>query len=237
VRRRVQLGIGALGFLAAAGSFVLVATSHQLVRPWAYGFEIALVVLGAVGVGLYWAVRRCLRARKTPSRERGGPRGTRSRSASRRIGGSARRGPRRSSPGRARHLSRPSPRRWPSTCARRGRWAWDPACAARRRGRRPLQQRDRGSGVLLLPRGAPERRQARRGGVEARIFIRERPDRLEFEIRDEGQGFRHRVGAAEGRGLTNMQERLAALGGTLEVESAPGGGTRVRGGVPLGADR
>jgi signal transduction histidine kinase len=75
------------------------------------------------------------------------------------------------------------------------------------------------------------------GGVEARIFIRERPDRLEFEIRDEGQGFRHRVGAAEGRGLTNMQERLAALGGTLEVESAPGGGTRVRGGVPLGADR
>ena len=151
--------------------------------------------------------------------------------------GPARRGPRRSSPARARHLPRPSPRRWPSTCARRGRWAWDPACAARRRGRRPLQQRDRGSGVLLLPRGAPERRQARRGGVEARIFIRERPDRLEFEIRDEGQGFRHRVGAAEGRGLTNMQERLAALGGTLEVESAPGGGTRVRGGVPLGADR
>jgi signal transduction histidine kinase len=75
------------------------------------------------------------------------------------------------------------------------------------------------------------------GGVEARIFIRERPDRLEFEIRDDGQGFGHRVGAAEGRGLTNMQERLAALGGTLEVESAPGGGTRVRGGVPLGADR
>jgi signal transduction histidine kinase len=53
----------------------------------------------------------------------------------------------------------------------------------------------------------------------------------------DGQGFGHRVGAAEARGLTNMQERLAALGGTLEVESAPGGGTRVRGGVPLGADR
>ena len=73
-------------------------------------------------------------------------------------------------------------------------------------------------------------------GVEARIVIRERPDRLEFEIRDEGQGFRHMVGAAEGHGLTNMQERLAAVGGTLEVESAPGGGTRVRGGVPLGSD-
>jgi signal transduction histidine kinase len=74
------------------------------------------------------------------------------------------------------------------------------------------------------------------GGVEARIVIRERPDRLEFEIRDEGQGFRHMVGAAEGQGLTNMQERLAAVRGTLEVESAPGGGTRVRGGVPLGSD-
>ena len=58
VRGRSQLGIGALGVLAATASFVLVATSNQLVRPWAYGFQIALVVLGAVGVGLYWAVRR-----------------------------------------------------------------------------------------------------------------------------------------------------------------------------------
>lgn len=58
VRGRSQLGIGALGLLAAIGSFVLLATSNQLVRPWAYGFQVGLMVAGAVAVGLYWAVRR-----------------------------------------------------------------------------------------------------------------------------------------------------------------------------------
>lgn len=34
---------------------------------------------------------------------------------------------------------------------------------------------------------------------------------------------------ALGRGLTNMSDRLDALGGTLTVESSPGGGTTVSG--------
>jgi signal transduction histidine kinase len=70
------------------------------------------------------------------------------------------------------------------------------------------------------------------GGVEAKISIHEFPDRLEFEIRDEGQGLCGGAGTADGHGLTNMQERLAALGGTLEIESAPGRGTHIRGAVP-----
>ncbi len=55
--------------------------------------------------------------------------------------------------------------------------------------------------------------------------------RLRFEVRDDGCGFD--AGASpEGAGLTNMRDRLAALGGELEVSSSPGGGTIVAGSVP-----
>jgi signal transduction histidine kinase len=73
--------------------------------------------------------------------------------------------------------------------------------------------------------------------VGARIRIREIPGHLEFEIRDEGGGFRRGIGATEGHGVTNMHERVAALGGTLEIQSAPGRGTRVLGSLPLDTTR
>jgi signal transduction histidine kinase len=41
--------------------------------------------------------------------------------------------------------------------------------------------------------------------------------------------------AAAGAGLRGLTDRLAAAGGTLEVESPEGGGTRVRARVPLTA--
>jgi two-component system NarL family sensor kinase len=47
---------------------------------------------------------------------------------------------------------------------------------------------------------------------------------LRVEIADDGVGF------ADGRGgigLRSMRERAAELGGTLQVESRPSGGTRV----------
>jgi signal transduction histidine kinase len=56
--------------------------------------------------------------------------------------------------------------------------------------------------------------------------------RLSFEIRDDGDGFaapRARVGS----GLTSMRERIAGVGGTLAVVTAPGHGTRVIGSLPL----
>jgi signal transduction histidine kinase len=34
-------------------------------------------------------------------------------------------------------------------------------------------------------------------------------------------------------GLNSMRERMAALGGALEIESAPGQGARIRATVPL----
>jgi signal transduction histidine kinase len=57
-------------------------------------------------------------------------------------------------------------------------------------------------------------------------------DGLVFEVRDDGVGFDRSVVAA-GAGLTNMQDRLAALGGEIAVRSAPGAGTVVSGRIPL----
>jgi signal transduction histidine kinase len=55
--------------------------------------------------------------------------------------------------------------------------------------------------------------------------------RLRFSVRDDGRG------AAiiyEGAGITNMRDRLAAIGGEVEVTSRLGVGTVVRGHAPVG---
>jgi signal transduction histidine kinase len=57
-------------------------------------------------------------------------------------------------------------------------------------------------------------------------------DTLWFEVRDDGPGFEE-AGSLPGAGLTNMRDRLAAVGGELEVRSVPGRGTVVTGRVPL----
>jgi signal transduction histidine kinase len=63
-------------------------------------------------------------------------------------------------------------------------------------------------------------------------------DRLCFTVRDEGPGYDPgaRSGSA-GRGLGNVQARMRAVGGRVEVRSRPGAGTAVEGCVPLPADR
>jgi signal transduction histidine kinase len=60
-------------------------------------------------------------------------------------------------------------------------------------------------------------------------------DGLVFEVRDDGDGFDSSV-VPSGAGMTNMQDRLAALGGVVEVRSAPGEGTVVAGRIPLSVD-
>jgi signal transduction histidine kinase len=58
---------------------------------------------------------------------------------------------------------------------------------------------------------------------------------LSFEVVDDGRGF-DPAHATSGSGLQGMADRLAAVGGSLEVRSAPGRGTTVAGRVPVGAD-
>jgi signal transduction histidine kinase len=57
-------------------------------------------------------------------------------------------------------------------------------------------------------------------------------DALLFEIRDDGPGFSPDV-TAPGAGITNMRDRVGALGGTLRVGADPGAGARVTGALPL----
>jgi signal transduction histidine kinase len=67
------------------------------------------------------------------------------------------------------------------------------------------------------------RRHARADRVE--VLLRCTDAAAVLEVSDNGRGFA--VEAANGSGLPGMRERLAALGGSVRVESAPGTGTRV----------
>ena len=57
-------------------------------------------------------------------------------------------------------------------------------------------------------------------------------DELHFEVRDDGAGLPN--GARQhGAGLTNMRDRIGAVGGRLTIESAPDEGTCVAGTAPV----
>jgi signal transduction histidine kinase len=57
---------------------------------------------------------------------------------------------------------------------------------------------------------------------------------LRFAVIDNGAGFTN-DGHLGGKGLTNMRDRIAAIGGQLVVHARPSGGTKVAGTVPLSA--
>jgi signal transduction histidine kinase len=67
-----------------------------------------------------------------------------------------------------------------------------------------------------------------------RVDLRTENGWLTFEVSDEGPGFEPAL-ARTGSGLQNMADRMAALGGVLEVRSTPGRGTIVSGRVPAHA--
>ena len=97
---------------------------------------------------------------------------------------------------------------------------------------RALRARDRGRRVLLLPRGAAERRQARRRGCPRHrpLAARERVAGLRGGRRR--ARIRPAAAASEG-GLQNMIDRIGALGGRVggRLGSGPGDdGTRERAG-------
>jgi signal transduction histidine kinase len=71
------------------------------------------------------------------------------------------------------------------------------------------------------------------GGDVGRITVTLSVDgNLHFAVRDDGAGFVQN-GAVPGSGLTSMRDRLAAVGGLVEIRTAPGDGTTVAGTVPL----
>ncbi|HEX6331583.1 MAG TPA: histidine kinase [Actinomycetota bacterium] len=55
---------------------------------------------------------------------------------------------------------------------------------------------------------------------------------LSFKVDDDGRGF-DPAAITPGAGLQNMRDRLEAIGGSLEIASSPGAGTRLTGRIPL----
>ena len=60
-------------------------------------------------------------------------------------------------------------------------------------------------------------------------------DELRFAVVDDGIGCDVESARRSGAGFANMRERVAVLGGTLTIDSAPGRGMQLRGRIPLGA--
>lgn len=72
------------------------------------------------------------------------------------------------------------------------------------------------------------------GAQRATISMVLAGDRLRIEVVDDGRGFDPAV-VRGATGLVGLRDRIAAVGGTLEVDSAPGTGTRLTAVVPAGA--
>ena len=71
-------------------------------------------------------------------------------------------------------------------------------------------------------------------GSAVRISLADAGRGPEFEVTDDGPGFDPAT-VSPGSGLRNMSDRLAALGGSCQVDSSPGRGTSVTGRIGLAA--
>jgi PAS domain S-box-containing protein len=76
------------------------------------------------------------------------------------------------------------------------------------------------------------------GATRVSVIVERRPDHLYLIVEDDGKGFDpdrvpDTVRETGGLGLLGMRERVALVGGTLQVESSPGGGTTVYLRVPV----
>ena len=76
-------------------------------------------------------------------------------------------------------------------------------------------------------------------GSAVRVSLAEDEGQVVFSVTDDGPGFDPATAPA-GTGLRNMGDRLAALGGSCQIDSSPGRGTSIGGrigiGVPMAGD-
>ncbi len=64
-----------------------------------------------------------------------------------------------------------------------------------------------------------------------RVIVRREPAQIMLSVEDDGRGFD--AGRVRGLGLVGMEERVNHLGGAFEIDSSPGGGTRVAAALPV----
>jgi signal transduction histidine kinase len=67
---------------------------------------------------------------------------------------------------------------------------------------------------------------------KAVVALEQQDGRLRFTVEDDGVGF-DAGKTRSGNGLRNMEDRLTALGGRFQIDSAPIGGTRITGEIPV----
>jgi len=72
-------------------------------------------------------------------------------------------------------------------------------------------------------------------GATATVRLWEENGDVYFEVADNGAGMDPAAPPA-GRGLVNIEDRVGAMGGSVEIDSAPDRGTTVRGTIPLRPD-
>ena len=68
-------------------------------------------------------------------------------------------------------------------------------------------------------------------GASVDISLTEGHDGLRFRVEDDGAGFEPAF-VEQGSGLSNLTDRLAAVGGSIRIDSSPGGGTCIAGHIP-----
>jgi signal transduction histidine kinase len=67
---------------------------------------------------------------------------------------------------------------------------------------------------------------------QATVRLRDEDGALRFEVADDGKGF-DAATTKKGSGLVNMADRVDALGGDVQLTSAPGRGTQLRASLPV----
>lgn len=70
-------------------------------------------------------------------------------------------------------------------------------------------------------------------GARGKIRVWEEEGGLLFEVADDGAGFDMASRSKLGAGFVNMADRVGSIGGSLNVDSAPGKGTRIAGRIPF----
>lgn len=92
----------------------------------------------------------------------------------------------------------------------------------------PVLGGDRMRDVLAVVREALSNAARHASASRAAVSVRPEDDGLRIEVADDGIGFDAAIEHDEGHhGLVNMRRRAERLGGTLEVVSRPGAGTRI----------
>ena len=71
------------------------------------------------------------------------------------------------------------------------------------------------------------------GPAHARVFVSCSSDEVEVEVTDDGRGVNGKGMSTGGHGLTGMRERVAMLGGRIDVGPAAAGGFALRARLPL----